>query len=108
MSRISESAVAHRNGTRYMIAYINMWQGGEASEATHLKWIRSMHNFMKPCVFKDPRTLFENYKDFDLSLNENGKSTCFKEASSWSYSYFKENFNRLVQIKSEVDHDNFL
>jgi len=25
---------------------------------------------MKPYVFKDPRTLFENYKDFDFSLNE--------------------------------------
>jgi len=84
-----------------------MWQGGEASEATHLKWIRSMYDFMKPYVSKDPRTSYENYKDFDLGINEKGRSTCFKQASSWGYSYFKENFKRLVQIKSKVDPGNF-
>ena len=109
MNRISESATPfpHRNGTKYMIQYLTVWQDGKASEAKHIKWIRSMYKFMEPYVSKDPRTSYDNYRDLDLGMNEKGKRSCFKQASSWGCKYFKENFNRLVQIKSKVDPGNF-
>ncbi|PQM42235.1 berberine bridge enzyme-like 13 [Prunus yedoensis var. nudiflora] len=53
-----------------------------------------------------PRQAYVNYKDLDLGLNKKSNTT-FIEASSWGYSYFKDNFNRLVKIKTKVDPNNF-
>jgi len=110
MNRISKCAAPfpHRNGTKYMIQYLTVWQDGKASEVKHMKWIRSMYKFMEPYVTKDPGISYDNYRDLDLGMNEKGNKSCFKQASSWGSKYFKGNFNRLVQIKIKVDPGNFL
>ncbi|KAL2343710.1 hypothetical protein Fmac_004995 [Flemingia macrophylla] len=51
------------------------------------------------------REAYVNYRDLDLGINTKN-STNYIEASSWGYRYFKNNFNRLVKIKTEVDPQN--
>ena len=108
MNEIAESAIPflHRKSTMYMIQYISVWQDGKKSEKMRMKWVRDLYKFMEPYVSKNPRTAYANYRDFDLGMNHNGK-TSFEEASVWGYKYFKGNFKRLVQIKTEIDPDNF-
>ncbi|XP_021768329.1 berberine bridge enzyme-like 15 [Chenopodium quinoa] len=108
MNRISESAIPfpQRKDTVYMIQYLTIWQDGKKSEKLHMKWIRKLYKYMEPYVSKNPRSAYANYRDFDLGMNELG-NTSFKKASVWYYKYFKGNFKRLVQIKTEIDPDNF-
>ncbi|KAI5350124.1 hypothetical protein L3X38_003015 [Prunus dulcis] len=47
-----------------------------------------------------------NYKDLDLGINNNGKASYF-EGRAYGIRYFKDNFDRLVRIKTEVDPGNF-
>ncbi|KAJ9691306.1 hypothetical protein PVL29_013477 [Vitis rotundifolia] len=49
---------------------------------------------MAPYISKSPRIAYLNYKDLDI-------------ASIWGVKYFKNNFNRLVQVKASVDPMNF-
>jgi len=60
-----------------------------------MKWIRSMYNFMKPCVSKHPRTSYENYKDFDLGIREKGRLTCFKQAEFLGLQVLHENLQQI-------------
>ena len=62
---------------------------------------------MTPFVSKNPRGAFFNYRDLDLgSNNYNGKNS-YAKVKVYGMKYFKNNFNRLVQIKTKVDLDNF-
>jgi hypothetical protein len=69
-----------------------------------MDWIRNLYNFMAPYVSKLPRTAYVNYRDLDLGMNNKGSS---EDASVWGSKYFKDNFNRLVRVKTKVDPDNF-
>ncbi|KAJ0770285.1 putative tetrahydroberberine oxidase [Helianthus annuus] len=111
MSRISESSIPfpHRNGTLFMIQYITSWMGPDKDLMNkHVDWIRKLYNYMAQYVSMFPREAYVNYRDLDLGMNDkNGDDTSFVKASSWGTRYFKENFNRLVKIKTEFDPDNF-
>lgn len=61
---------------------------------------------MTPFVSKNPREAFFNYKDLDLGINHNGKNS-YEEGRVYGVEYFKDNFDRLVQIKTKVDPRNF-
>ncbi|CAI0545727.1 unnamed protein product [Linum tenue] len=108
MARISESAIPfpHRKGNAFMIQWVTNWQDGASSSARHMDWVRKLHNYMTPYVSKKPRTSYVNYRDLDLGMNKGG-NTSFIEASAWGTSYFKGNFNKLVQIKTKFDPENF-
>ncbi|KAI3822041.1 hypothetical protein L1987_09622 [Smallanthus sonchifolius] len=55
-----------------------------------------------------PRQAYVNYRDFDLRMNDKyGDDTSFVKASSWGTKYLKQNFDRLVKIKTEFDPRNF-
>ncbi|XP_070662158.1 monolignol oxidoreductase AtBBE-like 15 [Malus domestica] len=105
MSRISESAIPfpHRN-VLFKIQYLTVWQAGD--EAEHMEWIRKLYSYMAPYVTMFPRQAYVNYRDLDLGTNKKS-STNFIEANSWGYRYFKDNFNRLVKVKTKIDPDNF-
>lgn len=112
MSRIPESQIPfpHRNGTKYKIQYVMSWQ--EADEVagaapTRMAWIRKLYDYMAPYVSMLPREAYVNYRDLDLGMNDKNGSSSLVQASSWGVKYFKSNFNRLVQIKTKVDPDNF-
>ena len=110
MSAISESEIPfpHRNGTIFMIQWLSLWQDGEKDAAKHLGWIRKVYDYMAPHVSRFPRQAYVNYRDLDLGMNKKVKNeTNFIEASGWGNKYFKDNFNKLVIIKTMVDPDNF-
>ncbi|KDP36338.1 hypothetical protein JCGZ_09758 [Jatropha curcas] len=108
MSKISESEIPfpHRKGNLFMVQYLTSWQDGEKSEAKHMDWIRKLYNYMAPYASMFPRTAYVNYRDLDLGVNKKSNFS-FLEATSWGSKYFKDNFNRLVQVKTKVDPDNF-
>ncbi|KAI7727739.1 hypothetical protein M8C21_005998 [Ambrosia artemisiifolia] len=111
MGRIPESATPfpHRNGVLFKIQYVNSWTGnGKDAMKKHYKWIRKFYKYMGQYVSKDPREAYVNYRDLDLGMNEkNGDNTSVAKASSWGRRYFKDNFMRLVKVKTEFDPDNF-
>ncbi|KAK1430387.1 hypothetical protein QVD17_13085 [Tagetes erecta] len=97
----SEIPFPHRLGSLYMIEYLVVWDGDETSP--HISWIRSLYSYMRSYVSNSPRTAYLNYNDLDLGV---GKT--YAEASeTWGSSYFKNNFNRLVKVKTMVDPGNF-
>ncbi|KAI9085333.1 hypothetical protein K1719_032710 [Acacia pycnantha] len=108
MSRISESATPfpHRNGTLFLSQYVAMWNDGEKSLEKHMNWVRRFYNTMTPYVSSFPREGYVNYRDLDLGMNQFNK-TSFLRSSTWGFKYFKDNFIRLVLVKSKVDPSNF-
>ncbi|XVF74977.1 hypothetical protein PTKIN_Ptkin13bG0152200 [Pterospermum kingtungense] len=109
MGKISESEIPfpHRKGTKFMIQYLTLWQEGDDKNASnHIDWIRRLYSYMAPYVSMFPRAAYVNYRDLDLGMNKN-VNTSFIEASGWGARYFKDNFNRLVKVKTKVDPDNF-
>ena len=61
---------------------------------------------MTPFVSKNPREAFLNYRDIDLGINHQG-SRSYVEGKRYGVMYFKDNFDRLVEIKTKVDPTNF-
>ncbi|XP_020586431.1 berberine bridge enzyme-like 26 [Phalaenopsis equestris] len=103
----NETPFPHRNGSMYDIQYITQWtEEGMRKTQKYLEWTRKFYKFMTPYVSKDPRVAYVNYRDLDLGTNREG-NTSYKEASVWGEKYFKGNFRRLAQVKSEVDPSNF-
>ncbi|KAI9126778.1 hypothetical protein K1719_002374 [Acacia pycnantha] len=108
MSRISESTTPfpHRNGTLFLSQYVVRWVDGEKSMEKHMSWIRRLYDFMAPYVSSFPRETYVNYRDFDLGMNQFNKTSILR-SSTWGFKYFKDNFIRLVLVKSKVDPSNF-
>nr|QHW03925.1 berberine bridge enzyme-like protein 36 [Populus davidiana x Populus alba var. pyramidalis] len=108
MSKIPESQTPfpHRKGTKFKILYWSRWQDAEENVAKHIDWTRKVYKFLAPYVSKSPREAYVNYRDLDLGMNKN-RSTSVEEASAFGTKYFKDNFYRLVHVKTEVDPDNF-
>ncbi|KAK1367102.1 Berberine bridge enzyme [Heracleum sosnowskyi] len=106
MNEISESAIPfpHRAGTLYMI-YMGVFLDTDASQ--RLKWINSMHEYLTPYVSKNPRAAYVNYLDLDLGNNTYNERSSYVKASNWGRRYFKNNFRKLMQVKTVADPDNF-
>ncbi|XP_047310725.1 berberine bridge enzyme-like 15 [Impatiens glandulifera] len=110
MNRIPEAHTPfpYRKGTMFMIQYLTYWQDpSEASSSKHIDWIRKLYNYMAQYVSKNPRGAYVNYRDLDLGQNNKEGTTNFTQASGWGTKYFKDNFIRLVKIKTKVDPHNF-
>ncbi|XP_022954749.1 berberine bridge enzyme-like 13 [Cucurbita moschata] len=108
MSKISENEIPfpHRKGNLFKIQYLTSWQGGNKDVEKHIEWIRELYNYMAPYVSKSPRAAYVNYRDLDLGMNKKN-NTSLAQASEWGNKYFKDNFNRLIKVKTKVDPDNF-
>ncbi|GJV68014.1 putative reverse transcriptase domain-containing protein [Tanacetum coccineum] len=110
MAKIPESSIPfpHRNAI-FKIQYVSSWMSPEKEAMDkHVDWIRKLYNYMTQYVSMFPRQAYVNYRDLDLGMNDkNGDDTSFVKASSFGTRYFKDNFNRLVKIKTEFDPDNF-
>ncbi|PHT76595.1 Cannabidiolic acid synthase [Capsicum annuum] len=101
----SETPFPHRDGNIFMIHYGVNWEKMESSEK-HLSWIRKLYGYMARYVSKSPRAAYFNYRDLDLGVNNKG-NTSYAQARIWGEKYFKNNFDRLVQVKTKVDPTNF-
>ncbi|KAM7524806.1 hypothetical protein LguiA_014708 [Lonicera macranthoides] len=108
MSEISESELPfpHRSGNIYMIHYAVLWREEGPETQNLLSWIRRLYNYMGRYVSRSPRAAYMNYKDLDLGVNNKG-NTSYTQASIWGTKYYKNNFNRLVRVKTKVDPANF-
>ncbi|KAH9718169.1 Berberine bridge enzyme-like 28 [Citrus sinensis] len=109
MSEISESAIPfpHRAGNIYYLLYFAVWEKEEESQNA-LKLATKMYNYMTPYASKNPRAAYLNDKDLEIGRNNKGDThTSIKKASIWGYKYFMNNFNKLVDVKTMVDPDNF-
>ncbi|PIA53716.1 hypothetical protein AQUCO_00900360v1 [Aquilegia coerulea] len=109
MDEISEYALPfpHRVGNLYNIQYFSEWlDEGHSTSKEYVESTRRLYNYMTPYVSKSPRASYLNYKDLDLGINVD-TSTSYLEATVWGKKYFKNNFERLVYVKSKVDPGNF-
>ncbi|KAL3635061.1 hypothetical protein CASFOL_022115 [Castilleja foliolosa] len=109
MSEISSSALPfpHRANNLYKILHLVNWnESGEAASERHISWTRRMYAYLAPFVSKSPRAAYFNYRDLDLGVN-NDRYTSYAKASVWGFKYFKNNFKRLVKVKTKVDPSNF-
>ncbi|KAL0294922.1 UNVERIFIED_CONTAM: Cannabidiolic acid synthase [Sesamum angustifolium] len=108
MDEISESAIPfpHRAGNLYKILYAGNWQEAQNTNKT-ISWLRRFYSYMAPYVSKSPREAFVNYRDLDIGVNNNKGKVSYARASVWGRKYFKNNFDRLVRVKTAVDPENF-
>lgn len=110
MDEISESETPfpHRAGNIYKIQHLIYWEREQGSVASqrHISWMRELYAYMTPYVSKNPRAAYMNYRDLDIGTNINNV-TSYTQSSIWGIKYFKNNFNRLVHVKTRVDPTNF-
>ncbi|CAL0309200.1 unnamed protein product [Lupinus luteus] len=103
----TEVPFPHRAGNLWKVQYQANWnQPGKEVAIHYINLTRELHQYMTPFVSKNPREAFFNYKDLDLGINHNGKKS-YDEGRVYGVEYFKDNFNRLVEIKTKVDPGNF-
>ncbi|GFP95933.1 cannabidiolic acid synthase [Phtheirospermum japonicum] len=110
MSKLSESETPfpHRAGTTFMIYYGVHWERqGDAELQRHVDWIRRLYSYMAPYVTQSPRAAYFNYRDLDIGMNNIQGNTSYRQASVWGRKYFKNNFDRLVRVKTQFDPSNF-
>ncbi|XP_042940552.1 berberine bridge enzyme-like 13 [Carya illinoinensis] len=101
----SETPFPHRSGNLYKIQYSVTWDSDNETQQ-HIGWMRSLYAHMEPYVSKSPRAAYLNYRDLDLGQNDNNNAS-YAQASTWGLKYFKNNFKRLVRVKTVVDPSNF-
>ncbi|KAL2343950.1 hypothetical protein Fmac_005235 [Flemingia macrophylla] len=97
----------HREGNLFLIQHYAFWNQ-DGDEAPNLAKLKSFYEFMTPYVSCSPREVFLNYRDIDVGAKHPSTSKDLNVArSSYGSKFFKENFDRLVDVKSKVDPDNF-
>ncbi|XP_042031125.1 cannabidiolic acid synthase-like [Salvia splendens] len=110
MDEISESETPfpHRAGALYMLSSVASWQNSEAADAgKYISWTRRYYEYMTPYVSSSPREAYFNYRDLDIGVNNPNGKTSYAQASVWGKKYYKDNFDRLVRVKTVVDPTNF-
>ncbi|WMV15551.1 hypothetical protein MTR67_008936 [Solanum verrucosum] len=108
LSDISESEIPfpHRAGNIFMIDYAVYWGNFEDSQR-NIAWCRKLYGYMAKYVSKSPRATYFNFRDLDLGVNNINGNTSYEQAKNWGEKYFKNNFDRLVQVKTKFDPTNF-
>ncbi|KAL8512873.1 hypothetical protein ACS0TY_019135 [Phlomoides rotata] len=102
----SETPFPHRKGNIFMIHYGVGWVSLNESQQ-RIDWMRKLYSFMGRYVTKSPRAAYFNYRDLDIGRNNVKGTTSYNQASVWGLKYFKNNFRRLVRVKTKVDPSNF-
>ncbi|XP_006353078.1 tetrahydrocannabinolic acid synthase-like [Solanum tuberosum] len=108
LSEISESKTPfpHRAGNIFMIEYAVFWVKMENSKR-NIAWNRKLYRYMAKYVSKSPRAAYFNYRDLDLGMNNIIGNTSYEQTRIWGVKYFKNNFDRLVKVKTKIDPTNF-
>ncbi|WMV15526.1 hypothetical protein MTR67_008911 [Solanum verrucosum] len=88
-----------------MMHYGVNWGNIENSKR-NIAWNRKLYRYMAKYVSKSPRAAYFNYRDLDLGVN-NKRNTSYEQARVWGVKYFKNNFDRLVKVKTKIDPTNF-
>ncbi|KAL2244591.1 UNVERIFIED_CONTAM: Berberine bridge enzyme-like 18 [Sesamum indicum] len=110
MAEIPESAIPfpHRAGNLYKLHHMAYWKAEDAQNADkYINWIRRLYSYVAPYVSQSPRGAFLCYRDLDIGVNNNEGVVSIETARVWGTKYFKNNFDRLVQVKTRVDPGHF-
>jgi len=98
----------HRKGYLFLVQYIMYWtEDGVEAYDRYMNYSRWLYEFMGPFVSRSPREAFLNYRDLDIGAKHPSTSTSLKAASIYGNKFYKENFDRLVRVKTMVDPSNF-
>ncbi|KAL1205325.1 Berberine bridge enzyme-like 18 [Cardamine amara subsp. amara] len=108
MSEIAdyETPFPHREGNIYEIQYLNYWRRGEEKEK-YMRWVERVYDEMSEFVARSPRGAYINLRDLDLGKYVGVRKSKYEEGKSWGVKYFKNNFERLVRVKTSVDPFDF-
>ncbi|KAJ0239375.1 hypothetical protein HA466_0230280 [Hirschfeldia incana] len=103
----TESPYPHRRGNLYNIQYMVKWKVNTVEEMNkHVRWMRTLYDYMTPYVSTSPRGAYLNYRDLDLG-NNTGANTSFEDARIWGEKYYRGNFKKLGWVKGKIDPTNF-
>ncbi|KAL4387700.1 hypothetical protein GQ457_09G015910 [Hibiscus cannabinus] len=98
----------HRGGILYKMVYSVGWAAEDnARSEWYVNWTRRLYSYMAPFVSKSPRRAYINYRDVDIGMNDENGKTSYEEASVWGIKYFMGNFDKLAQVKTMIDPENF-
>ncbi|KAG2261985.1 hypothetical protein Bca52824_069064 [Brassica carinata] len=78
----------------------------DKSSNKRMRWVRDIYSYMTSYVSSNPRQAYVNYRDLDLGKNKKNSKVNFIKAQMWGARYFKNNFNKLMKIKTKVDPEN--
>ncbi|XP_042024760.1 cannabidiolic acid synthase-like [Salvia splendens] len=109
MEEISEleTLFPHRTGALYKLVGLTYWQDLEAGDTDrYISWSRRYYEYMTPYVSSSPKEAYFNYRDLDHGVNNVVGDTSYEQASIWGKPYYKDNFDRLVRVKTVVDPGN--
>lgn len=84
----TETAFVHRNA-HSVLQYFCQWQNANASQS-RMAHVRSVHHNLRPYV---SGFSYVNYCDTDIS--------------NWAHAYWGENLERLMDVKTKWDPENF-
>ncbi|KAK1580921.1 hypothetical protein Q3G72_001350 [Acer saccharum] len=102
-----ETPFPYRAGNLWKIQYLANWKVARFDAENHyIDLIRKLYNYMTPFVSRNPREAFFNFRDIGLGINLHGKSS-YLEGKAYGVKYFKDNFKRLMEIKTRIDPGNF-
>lgn len=110
MARIPANATPFPHGGNLAkIQYLVNWdEPGTEAANFYIGLLRRLYYYMTPFVAKNPRESYLNYRDLDLGINgHDSKKTSYEKGREYGIKYFKDNFQRLVEIKTRVDPGNF-
>ncbi|KAI3908689.1 hypothetical protein MKW92_016148 [Papaver armeniacum] len=103
MSEISDSELPYPDRQAiYLVFYDANW-ANESESTENLDRMRNLYEKMTPYVSKFPRTALVNARDLDLGRYDNAQDISYLKGRSWGIKYFKNNFDRLVKVKTQVD-----
>ncbi|KAE8662123.1 FAD-binding Berberine family protein [Hibiscus syriacus] len=107
----TETPSPHRADNLYTVLYVVNWGEDEnANSEKYMNWMRRLYDYMAPFVSKSPREAYVNYRDLDIGANKidnDDDENNYEKAKIWGLKYFNNNFDRLVQVKTKVDPENF-
>ncbi|RYR17372.1 hypothetical protein Ahy_B03g062132 isoform C [Arachis hypogaea] len=105
MDQIPQSKLPfpHRSGNLCLVGYLDSWDqhGRDEVAQKQIKWITRIYSYMEPFASNSPRAAYLNYRDLDIGVNNIGY-TSYEQASLWGLKYFKNNFNRLANVKTKM------
>ncbi|XP_014518230.1 berberine bridge enzyme-like 21 [Vigna radiata var. radiata] len=97
----------HRKGNLFKIQYSVNWKDPSAgADQNFTNQAKMLYSYMTPFVSNNPRRAYLNYRDLDIGVNNFGKNS-FEEGQVYGRKFFNQNFDRLVNIKTKVDPQNF-
>jgi FAD/FMN-containing dehydrogenase len=110
MEEIPESNVPfpYRAGTLFLAVEVALWNGKNKTLAEEgINWNRKLYQVIGKYVANNQRSAYANYRDLDLGTNNRKGYTSVEKARAWGTQYYKNNFDRLVKVKTMVDPKNF-